>query len=350
MGSKYNNHVELVQGVLQVEDESLTQGERLFLNVLAAHNVKELPHPGNDRLARGCGIKTRQGVNYVRDALIKKRLIEIVGNSRGGRGLAVTYRILTGDPRFPSPKPASNDLPVSDAKPASPDLPVSGETRKHNDRNPQVNPTKPASPDLHPNTSRIQAEELHESESRAKVALPEGIENQDWQDYLESRHAKMTQRSQELQLKRLNGLVRQGYDPKEILEDCIEFGRSIDKAVKKCEPRYPSDAELIQLYFNVRNRLIAEGESPEIIAAFDRETEQHLLEKHPARGEPLPTVWEAIQIRRGTANSTAAGLCDHGNAEGECNIPCCRNVPTLPGMGHGGMPRGKSKSDIEYPF
>jgi hypothetical protein len=82
---KYKNHGQLVQGVSQVDDRELTQGERLLLNVLAAFNVKNNPHPGNDKLARACGVTSRQGVNRIVNKMVAKKLIEIaeVGNGRG---------------------------------------------------------------------------------------------------------------------------------------------------------------------------------------------------------------------------------------------------------------------------
>jgi hypothetical protein len=153
---KYTNHAQLVQGVSQVADDSLTQGERLCLLTLAAFNVKTDPHPGNEKLARACGVKTRQGVNYLIKKLLDRRLIEITGHARGGRGMAVTYRIRVEDDRFPPPRKAANnpatpDLHVSDDKPASPHLQVTEtETRKCDPENPQVEAPKPASPDLHP--------------------------------------------------------------------------------------------------------------------------------------------------------------------------------------------------------
>jgi hypothetical protein len=61
----------------------------------------------------------------------------------------------------------------------------------------------------------------------------------------------------------------------------------------------------------------------------------------PIQDENKP---EASQSRQ-----WALELCEHGNAEGKCNAPYCRNVPTLPGMGHGGMPRDKSKLGTDYP-
>jgi hypothetical protein len=110
-GEKYRNHAQLCQGVCQVEDATITQGEQCFLNVLAAHWVKTLPHPGNEKLMRTCKVKTRQGVNFIAGNLIKKGLIEIIERGNG-RGKATVYRIRTEDPRFPFPKPASSDLPL----------------------------------------------------------------------------------------------------------------------------------------------------------------------------------------------------------------------------------------------
>ena len=155
MKRKYHNYAQIVQGVVQVNDPSLTQGERLFLNCLAAHAVTTHPHPGNHRLMIACGIKTRQGVNYIAQKLISKGLIEVFDHGKGGHGMAVQYRICTEDPRFPLPKPASSDL---QDEPASPDLHVSNEqpasntqrTRKYDPNNPQADGDLPASSDLQP--------------------------------------------------------------------------------------------------------------------------------------------------------------------------------------------------------
>ncbi len=154
---KYSNHAQLVQGVSQCADHTLSQGERLFLLTLAAFTLRDRPHPGNKKLAAGCGITSRQGVNYIAAKLRAKGLIRTPMGTKGGKALAVEYEICTDDPRFPAPKqkskPASPDLHVSDAKPATPDLQVSKQqTRKYADPNPQVDPSIPASSDLHPNT------------------------------------------------------------------------------------------------------------------------------------------------------------------------------------------------------
>jgi hypothetical protein len=165
MEKKYHNHAQLVQGVSQVNDSTLSQGERCFLNCLAAYSVKTYPHPGNEKLRIACGLKTRQGVNYIASKLIGRRLVEIIGHGRGGHGMAAVYRICTDDPRFPFPKPAtvdkepaSSDLQVSGSQPESSDLRVNDDepaseqavTRKYDHNNPQVVVRQPASSDLHP--------------------------------------------------------------------------------------------------------------------------------------------------------------------------------------------------------
>jgi len=153
--SKYENHAQLVQAVCQVAEPTLTQGEQCFLNCLAAHwtHANDLPHPGNARLAIACRVSTRQGVNKIAKRLIKRRLIEIVGNATGGRGKAATYRIRIEDSRFPEhKKPATVELHVSqNNKPATNELHVSEETRNSDSLNPQLSTAKPATPELHPN-------------------------------------------------------------------------------------------------------------------------------------------------------------------------------------------------------
>ncbi len=154
---KYQNHAQLVQGVCQVNDKTLTLSERCFLSCLAAYSVKTYPHPGNDKLMVACGVTTRQGVNAIANRLIhRRRLIEVleVGN---GRGKATVYRICTEDPRFPLPKPATVELLVSDEEPATVELslPVDKpatrdtETRNSHPLNPQLDPEKPATLALH---------------------------------------------------------------------------------------------------------------------------------------------------------------------------------------------------------
>jgi hypothetical protein len=106
--------------VSQVYDPRLSQGERLFLLALAAFTVKTDPHPGNEKLAKACGVKSRRGVHYIANGLLKKQLIQIVevGN---GRGKATVYRLCIEDPRYPWPdKPA----PEKPQKPEVPPLEV----------------------------------------------------------------------------------------------------------------------------------------------------------------------------------------------------------------------------------
>ncbi len=161
MELKYHNHAQLVQGVCQVDDDSLTPTERLFLNCLAAYSVKTYPHPGNDRLRRACGVSSRQGVNKIAKRLADKKLIEKLDHSKGGRGMAVVYRIITEDPRFPDPKGATVELPLSDKQPATPELPLSKrkpatgdmETRNSAHLNPQLEAPKPATLELHPDSN-----------------------------------------------------------------------------------------------------------------------------------------------------------------------------------------------------
>jgi hypothetical protein len=116
MSPKYANYAQLVQGVSQVYDPRLSQGERLFLLALAAFTVKTDPHPGNQKLAQACGVLTPRGVQYIAKGLVKKQLVQIVevGN---GRGKATVYRLCTEDPRYPWP-----DKPAPE-KPQKPELP-----------------------------------------------------------------------------------------------------------------------------------------------------------------------------------------------------------------------------------
>ena len=156
---KYLNHAELVQGVCQVDDQALLATDRLFLNCLAAHTVNEYPHPGNQRLVRACGIRSRQGLNKIEARLLAKKLIEIV-EPGGGRNNATVYRICVEDERFPWPKQATPELPFSKAEtrnsrvaPLAENKPATGNHEKGNStpENPQLDPKKPATPELHPN-------------------------------------------------------------------------------------------------------------------------------------------------------------------------------------------------------
>jgi hypothetical protein len=133
---KFRNQTQRLQSVAQVilpADGSQRQriaalGERLFLMTLAAFDVDgEGSHPGNEKLALACGVKSRQAVNKIADRLEAKKLIEIleIGN---GRGKATVYRICYEDARFPAPK--------SNPKPATPAASVSEINPQRTDRKP----------------------------------------------------------------------------------------------------------------------------------------------------------------------------------------------------------------------
>jgi len=178
---KYLNQTQLLQGVAQVDDFRLSQGEALFLLTLAAFTVRTFPsreyypHPGNQILMAACRVTTRKGVNYLANQLVAKNLIEIVqvGN---GRGRATVYRIRTEDPRFPWPKkkekPGSLNFPVTETNPEAQtshfqkEKPGSTEpeTRKLQPGNPEVNTRKPGSSDFHTDT-RTDTEAEAEGES-----------------------------------------------------------------------------------------------------------------------------------------------------------------------------------------
>jgi hypothetical protein len=165
------NQTQLLQGVCQVCEPTLTPTERIFLLTLAAFQVRTFPsienypHPGNEKLMLACGVSSRQAVNKIADRLIARRLLEIVAHAQGGRGLAVVYRICVEDSRFPWPKekekPATLELPLSPSKPATVELPVSeekpateeAETRNSQTGNPQLDPAKPAILELHPDSN-----------------------------------------------------------------------------------------------------------------------------------------------------------------------------------------------------
>jgi hypothetical protein len=197
---KYSNHTQRVQGIDQVEDPTLTQGERNFLKCLAAYDVNgHGSHPGNARLMRSCAIKSRTGVNYIVRKLVAKQLIEVL--QRGdGKGNATVYRICVEHPAFPSPpekknsKPSSPDLTDSTAKPSSPDLRVSEEKPSSEDpetvmcepANRQVNGFKPLSLDCHTDLNL---------EYKARIKTTEGVPHRNlprWQQLEElglSKHA-----------------------------------------------------------------------------------------------------------------------------------------------------------------
>ena len=191
---KYLNQTQLLQGVAQVDDSRLSQGECLFLLTLAAFTVRTFPraenypHPGNQILMATCRITTRKGVNYLANQLVAKQLIEIVevGN---GRGKATVYRIRVEDTRFPWPKntekPGSSDFPVSEInleaqtshlpqeKPGSKEL----ETRKYQPRNPEVKTEKPGSLNFHTDSNpRIQTTNKEgKSSLRSPAPLNSGL-------------------------------------------------------------------------------------------------------------------------------------------------------------------------------
>jgi hypothetical protein len=145
---KFRNQTQRLQSVAQVilpADGSQSQriaalGERLFLMTLAAFDVDgQGSHPGNEKLALACGVKSRQAVNKIADRLEAKKLIEIleIGN---GRGKATVYRICYEDARFPAPKsnpkPATQALPFSGDKPATPAASVFEINPQRTDRKP----------------------------------------------------------------------------------------------------------------------------------------------------------------------------------------------------------------------
>jgi hypothetical protein len=239
---KYANYAQLVQGVSQVADESLTQSERLCLLTLAAFNVKTDPHPGNDKLMRACGVTTRQGLNAIVKKLLDKRLIQIVGHARGGRGMAVAYRIRTEDNRFPSPskagkKPASPELHVSDEEPATPELQVnSSDTRNSNSENPQLTPPKPATPELHPDTRTDTGTDktLPPNPPRAgalRISIPEWIPANLWAAFIEQRRIKPTLSAQELLIEQLDILRKQGNEVAQVLKQAVANGSPGFKAI-----------------------------------------------------------------------------------------------------------------------
>ena len=257
---KYLNYAQLVQGVSQVADDSLTQGERLFLLVLAAFTLKEDPHPGNEKLAIACGITSRQGVNKIASKLEKKNLIQIVSFGNG-RGKATVYRIRVEDDRFPSPKkksgatpphtnkpedkPATIELPVSGDKPATPELSL---PECDDSGNPQLGasprPEKPATEPSETRNSRV-AHEFKDSNrgndpnttnprknraakpaapGKTYIALPDWIPPTLWASFLKGRKVKPNAKAQELLIQELATLKEQGNDPAKVLEQSIARG------------------------------------------------------------------------------------------------------------------------------
>jgi hypothetical protein len=195
---KYCNHAQLVQGVGLVNEPTLEWTDRLFLNCLAAHNVKTDPHPGNKKLMRWCGVTSRQGINGVSERVLAKKLAEVV-TPGGGRNHATVYRIRVEDDRFPWPedaskpatpdlpfsrnKPASHKLRVSPKEPATVELPVSknkpatgkAETRNSQPLNPQLDPAKPATLELHPDLNAGYKHGFNHEENRAFSATKERV-------------------------------------------------------------------------------------------------------------------------------------------------------------------------------
>ena len=237
MEKKYHNYAQLVQGVAQVNDPTLSQGERLFLDCLAGYCVKTYPHPGNEKLARACGITTKQGVRKIAHRLINRGLIEIreVGN---GRGNATIYRIITEDPRFPLPKQATDELPVYDDKEEeTTELPVS---------------EKGATGDSGRDNSQSGKGQLDHSKG-ATVEFPTDLKN---------------------------GLKN-------------EYKTEDAANAASCDPQFnyepePTDHQLADQFFKVRNFIIAQGES---VVAFDRE------HRHHCERLGLREIWEAIDMR-----------------------------------------------------
>jgi hypothetical protein len=234
VNEKYRNHVQLVQGVCQVNDPTLTAAQRCFLYCLAAHAVKENPHPGNERLMIACGVKSRQAVNYIAKGLIAKNLVEIIGHPRGGRGNAAVYRIKTEDARFPSPKPAKPDLPVSDDKPANPDLRVNTdnteETRKSETLNPQNTIPKPAKSYLHPNTRTNTRTNKTPVQS---FALPEWVPVEPWNRFESTRAKPMNHASKLAAVELLRQLRENGEDIAERLTFAAANQTTLQASPKK---------------------------------------------------------------------------------------------------------------------
>jgi len=237
---KYANHAQLVQGVGLVDDPSLILSDRAFLNCLAAYSIKEDPHPGNKKLARWCGVKSRQAVNKIQDRVLGKNLAVIV--TPGGGSDATVYRICVEDPRFPWPKEITT---VRSSNPATPELQgaharprnstVAGVPRNSHAQTPQLEPSDPATPELHPNTRTNTNTRSTKKEGAAKtaapgfenIALPEWLPIAQWSEFLKLRKQKrapVTLYAQELTLEQLSRLKNAGNDPGAVLAQSIVNG------------------------------------------------------------------------------------------------------------------------------
>lgn len=239
---KYRNHAQLVQGVSQIREPSLTQGERLFLDVLAAHAVKSSPHPGNERLMVGCGVTTARAVQKIAEKLISKGLIEVL--QRGdGRGHATVYRICTEDARFPHPKQRTPEFAVSSDKPRTPEFvvleeklrAVEHETANSQTENSELQKDKPRTPEFATDLEeRIQRTNTNTNAADAagvcngeKIAVPQWLPIPQWMNYLKFRTSKKLSvdvMAQEVLIKRLAELRDQGNDPRRIVEEAMVRG------------------------------------------------------------------------------------------------------------------------------
>lgn len=155
--TKYANLAQFFCGVTMVNDTSLSQGERLALVGLAAFADYRtaLAHPGNSALMRATGCKSRQGINYIVRRLIDRGLIQMVSKGDGGRGLATVYRLSVEDERFPMPKPATDNLRVSESKnlqvqPAKPATSGSKTRKPELDHILKIHPLVPSNPTEQP--------------------------------------------------------------------------------------------------------------------------------------------------------------------------------------------------------
>lgn len=235
---KYKSYADLVQAVSQVRDTSLTQGECLFLAVLAAHSVKGNPHPGNERLRIGCRVTTVRAVQKIAEKLIHKRLIEVV--QRGdGRGNATVYKIRVDDDRFPPAKPRTPEDMVSQCKPRTlEDIVLDDkqrtdepETANSHTENHELEAEKPRTLEDTTNLKeRITRTNTRTSAADAAVvpeaslSLPSWLPVPEWSTYLKWRKSQKLPsdvRIQELLIKRLADLRNNGSDPRRVIENSI---------------------------------------------------------------------------------------------------------------------------------
>jgi hypothetical protein len=250
---KYANYAQLVQGVCQVNDPTLTQGEQCFLNCLAAHSLKEHPHPGNAILIRACRVSGRTGVNHIAKKLIAKKLIEVVAFGKGGHGMATVYRIRTEDDRFPSPKksnpPSTPDWSVGQHVPSTPDCTVETSNRPVEHSQPSSETVQPYSPDWHPN---LKAEYKNELNPHAgTLALPIWIDPPAWHGYLESRKVKPKAGAL---MDYLSKLRNAGFDVNQELRTAAATCGMLPKVNSKAKPKFPgSDTRQDHLDRFVRN-------------------------------------------------------------------------------------------------